>query len=335
MKRILSCLVSIFILVSTASDGSADENRSIKFNIDLDMRSRIASTGTSQAGIYEGTFGFRAKLMDGLHFNYAHSQNNAYIINGFGRKVKHDITQEAALEKSWRSGERLQLGIVRLPFGLYNSQETYTSGLIDYPLVRGDYALQSVNWGVPGVRFGGGSSQIQGEVAVFGGQSSGVWNNLNNTRGVDARVQLYRGNTILGLSHWAGSSSTDFHSPGEQVTHVSGLDIRYTLPRLVLRGEYMLGKLAGDNLNGWYLDAYYRLPKYEKMTLVARVEQFKPGSDEFMSKQITLGARYTLTPEWILAMNWRRNNGKNYPTWTPGTRKGGDVFFQVYRKLSF
>ncbi len=334
MYRIINVLLLLHAVLICGSAIHADESKTVNLGLDLDLRSHITSTNSPRAGLYQSTFHAGVKLNDGLHFNFALGQNDAYLING-GNKVNHEIVQEAALDKQWKSGERLQMGIVRLPFGLYDNREMYASGLIDYPLIRGDYALQSINWGVPGVRFGGGSSKIQGEAVVFGGQSSGIWNNLNNTRGVDGRVQLYRGNLILGLNHWSGSESSSLTASGEQATHLSGIDARYTLPHLLIRGEFMNGKLAGENVNGWYLDAFYHLPKYAKITLAARIEEFKPARDAAMSKQITFGARYNLTSEWIAAINIRRNNGNNYPGWTPASGKGGDLYFQLYRKLRF
>ena len=74
--------------------------------------------------------------------------------------------------RSWRrtgaeDGGRVQAGLVRLPFGIYDPRETYASGLIDYPMPRGDYYYHSVDWGAPGVAWSGGPAHLQIEAAGF------------------------------------------------------------------------------------------------------------------------------------------------------------------------
>ncbi len=88
---------------------------------------------------------------------------------------------------------------------------------------------------------------------------------------------------------------------------------------------------------GWYLDIYYHLPKYEKFTLVARLEALTPGKDDPVGKQVTLGVRYTADAHWIFSLHWRRNNGSSSykPSWTPYAGRSGDFLFQVYRKFRF
>ena len=319
-----------------AKSAKAQDIRPVTFDLNTDFRSRIASSGTSRANLYNNQVGIHAKMGAGLRFNYTGAQINAPNLTGMGARWNRFITQDATLEKEWKS-QRLQGGIVRIPFGLSDHRETYISGLIDYPLTRGDYALSSVDWGVPGVRWTGGSPNLQIDGAVFGGQASGLWNNLNNVQGAAVRAQTYTHGVVMGLSYWNGSQSTSFSRNGPQNTQMTGLDLRYTRPHLLIRGEYMLGRLAGDTMRGWYLDMYYHLPKFEKWTLTARLEQLKPSSDDPTAHQITLGVRYTLDKSWILAVNWRHNNGSvGYsPTWTPAAVHGGDVFFQLYRKTSF
>lgn len=330
--EMLFCL-SLLAVPHTVARAQELKPYSLQFNTDL--RARIGSTGASKATAYDNAVGLGLRLAPGWQFRYTGGQQNANGLTGYGGIFNKFVTQEAALERQWASGLRMELGIVRLPFGLYDNREMYAAGIIDYPLLRGDYALQSVNWGVPGIRIGGGSPRLQGELAVFGGQSAGMWNNLNNTRGVAGRIQVYQGNLILGVSHWNGSQSVSRRNPGERGTQVTGLDMRYTLPHLLLRGEYLAGNLGGERADGWYLDFYYHLPKYEKFTFVGRVEEFRPKSNSGIGKQWTLGLRYTLNSDWILALNWRRNNGIPYSgTWTPPTTRSGDLFFQVYHKFN-
>jgi len=226
--------------------------------------------------------------------------------------------------------------LVRLPFGIYDPRETYASGLIDYPMPRGDYAYHSLDWGVPGVAWSGGPPRLQVEAAGFSGRGTGVWDNQAHVRGGAARAQTYFGDAIFGLSRWDGALQDDPTSPVSHPVHMTGLDLRYTKTQLLIRGEYLFGTLADDQVRGWYLDAYYRLPQHERWSLVARIERLKPGEDDPESRQFTLGVRWVATQEWTLAANWRRNNGPFYgPTWTPSAPKGGDVLLQAYRRLNW
>jgi hypothetical protein len=295
------------------------------FEIDLDFRSRIAAVGRSRTALYSGSLRMNAPLAPGLSLEV------------YGTRKYHNfLPAQATLQKDW-GAQRLQVGVLRVPFGIYDARETYASGLIDYPMPRLDYGLNSVNWGVPGVQWTGGNARWQLEAAAFEGRAYGEWGNLNNVGGSAFRLQTYARDLILGASYWDGYLDTNFRRNWRGPIHLSGIDMRYTRPHLLLRGEYLFGTLNGSQMHGWYLDAYYHLPKYAKWTLVARLEELKPGSSLPLGKQVTFGFRYTADPRWIFAVNWRRNNGSSfYPhSWTPYAGRGGDLFFQIYRKIRF
>ena len=298
--------------------------------IDLDLRSRVAAVGASGSKtgsrLHATTLRLRTDLAPDVHLRF-------YGTNRYGSPA----VQEAVVEKEWGgTGGRAQAGLVRVPFGISDPRETYASGLIDYAMPRGDYAYHSVDWGAPGVAWSGGTAKLQIEAAGFGGRGTGIWDNQSRVRGAAVRAQTYAGDLILGVSRWDGALQDTPTSPGLLPVHVTGLDVRYTRPQLLLRGEYLFGTLAGDHVRGWYLDAYYRLPQSPHWSLVGRLERLKPGDDDPESHQITLGVRYVLSPDWTLAANWRRNNGPFYaPTWTPSAGKGGDVLFQAYHKLEW
>jgi hypothetical protein len=209
--------------------------------------------------------------------------------------------------------------------------------LIDYPMPRGDDTYHSVDWGVPGMSFSGGTPLLQVEAAGFSGKSSGIWDNQNIVRGGALRLQTYTHDLILGVSRWDGALQSDPTYSQMQPVHLNGLDVRYTQPHLLLRGECLFGELGGDHEWGWYLDAYYHLPQLAKWTVTGRLEQFKPGSDYPLSHQVTLGVRYVASPQWTLVLNWRSNNAasSDQETWTTEAGKSGDVFLQVYHKLNY
>ena len=139
----------------------------------------MAGVGASRTALYDGMAHIQAGVAPGLNLN----------LTG-GHRFGSFVPQQAMLEKQWGTN-RVQAGLVRMPFGIYNSRETYASGLIDYPMPRSDYAYHSVDWGAPGVAWSGGSPRIQIEAAYFNGRSSGLWGNQNPVGGASARVQTY------------------------------------------------------------------------------------------------------------------------------------------------
>ena len=230
---------------------------------------------------------------------------------------------------------RLEAGIVRIPFGIYDYEETYTSGLIDYPLPRLDYAYDSVDWGVAGLKATGSRGPVQIEAAGFSGAGQGTWGNFNHVDGGAVRVQSYLPPPlVVGASVWQGHQANAPGLGGAPVS-IAGIDGRFTREYLLLRGEAMVGTLAGDHMHGGYLDAYYRLPGVSQVTLVGRVEALKPATDQPEARQLTLGARWVFSPDWTLSGNWQRNNIANAYlfTWTEPTRKGGAVLFQLLHRI--
>lgn len=323
----------------------ASRAQTLKPTVDLhfDFRTRVAAGGKSRSGLYNAVLRSKVGLGSGWEAEFSGARKSSYLLALEGSS--DFIVQQATLEKDW-GPHRLQGGITRLPFGIYDYRETYASGLIDYPMPRLDYALNGVDWGVPGVKWTGGNSRLQMEAAGFAGDASGVWGNIHRLGGGAVRVQTYLHDLILGGSYWDGYLDVPVTTGGyagafsrnvqRQDVRLNGLDIRYTRPHLLLRGEFLFGVLGGKRMKGWYLDAYYHLPKYEKWTLVARLESLRPGAALNYGRQVTLGIRYASAPEWTFAVNWRRNNmDAAYPfSWTPYAGHGGNFFVQVYHKLN-
>ena len=328
MKNISFTLYrSLMLLALLFSMGSAGWAQTERPTVELtsDIRSRVAGAGKSGTGLYDSSARITAGLAPGLRLNLYGN-----------RRYGNLLPQQATLEKQWGQ-QRLQAGMVRLPFGIYDTRETYASGLIDYPLPRSDYFFNSVDWGAPGVAFSSGSSNVQVEGAYFNGRSSGLWGNANPVGGTALRAQTYVKGVILGVSRWDGFSVVQYNKDTRQDVHVTGVDWRFTQPHLLVRGEFLLGKFGPDSMNGGYVDVYYHLPKYAKWTLAGRVEYLKPGVNDATGQQLTLGIRYAATPQWILSVNWRKNNGEHFykPSWTPLAGRSGDWLFQAYHKLHF
>lgn len=297
------------------------------FELALDARSPLAADYDYQRSgtLHTGLFRIRTEMRDGFSAEALGS-----------RKYGHFRWQQATLEKDWGQ-HRAQAGIIRLPFGIYDYRETYGSGLIDYPMPRVDYALISVDWGAPGMQWTGTfSPEFQIEAALFDGPAAGVWNNRNGVNGSVVRLQTYRGDYIFGASRWDGSQTIDREDRQRGPTRLNGIDVRITKPQLLVRGEFLWGTAGGErDMNGWYVDAHYRLPGIEKVSLVSRLETLRPSDHDPRARQITIGARYVASPEWTFALNWRRNDlDRAYGgSWTPASGPRGDVLIQVYHSL--
>jgi hypothetical protein len=333
------------LVVGLMSLGSASRALSpgpMSLELLFDLRTRLATGSRSDVGLYDSSLRSRIRLGSGWSAEYYGARKSRSLLTL--PSSSDFLTLQATLEKDWGS-QRLQGGMIRLPFGIYDYRETYASGLIDYPMPRLDYGFNSVDWGVPGVQWTGGSPRFQIEAAGFDGDASGAWGNTNRLGGGAVRVQTYLRDLILGSSYWGGYvdiSLTKRDKDGDTYTitqrrrvRLNGLDIRYTRPHLLLRGEFLFGVLGGKRMEGWYLDAYYHLPRYEKWTLAARLESLRPGAGMPYGRQVTLGVRYTLSRDWVLAVNWRHNNiNAAYPySWTPDAGAGGDFYLQVYHEL--
>ena len=331
-KQQLSLLAAAVVLAGTFGAGTAAHAQTalqsprVTSELDLDLRARVAAYGASGSKLHTTALLVGTDLGQGLRVQLYGTHRYGFF-----------AMQKAFVEKDWGgTAGRAQVGLVRLPFGIYDPRETYASGLIDYPMPRGDYYYHSVDWGVPGVAWSGGSSRLQVEAAALDGHGTNVWDTQTHVRGLAGRAQTYAGDAILGVSRWDGAIQDIPTSPTRHAVHMTGLDLRYTRTQLLVRGEYLFGTLAGDHMRGWYLDGYYRLPQLPHWSLVGRVERLKPGAAYPESRQLTLGARYVLSPEWTLAANWRRNNGPFYaPTWTPNAPRGGDVYLQAYHRMKW
>ncbi len=321
--RLLLLSLAFFTFSSVAGYTQAGSTTG---ELDFDLRSRVAAVGTSGSKLFSSAVRTETTLAPGVRVQF-------YGTRRFGAFT----AQSALIEKDWGgTAGRAQAGVVRLPFGIYEPRETYASGLIDYPLARGDYAYHSVNWGVPGVAWTGGPANLQVEAAAFSGRGAQDWNNQGRIRGAAARAQTYAGDAILGISRWDGAVQDSPAASLMRPVHLTGLDLRFTKTQLLMRGEYLFGTLSGERMTGWYLDTYYRLPQLERWSLVGRIEGLRPGSKYPEGHQLTLGTRYVAARDWTLAVNWRTNNGPAYGKfWNPSAPKNGDVYFQAYHRISF
>ncbi len=316
--------------------------------MDADFRVRSNSNGQTIGGFYNLGLRSYITLPQDFAIDLYANRRSPHMFN---LQSSGDVLfQQASLQKTWGLN-RVQGGLIRLPFGIYDYRETYASGIIDYPLARVDYALNGVDWGAPGGKFTTSIpklSNLQIEVAGLSGDASGPWGNRNTLNGVVERIQIYQKDLIVGLSRWDGNLDVPLTGYGggysgsfspvvaRSPVRINGIDWRYTRPHLVVRGEYIFGTLAGNQTHGTYADVYYHLPKYDQITFVGRAEGFRAATGRAYRKQLTLGVRYTASPSWIFSMNWRINTdpGPNAYTWAPFTGNSGELWLQTMYKIT-
>jgi len=321
-QRLLSIGIAFWTALAIgAAQFNLDQTR---LEIHLDGRTQATAGMPANTELYSWAFRLKTDIA-------RQWQTEVYGV----RKYDEFLFHEAHLSRQ-SGNNRIQIGLVRLPFGIYDHQETYATGLIDYPAPRVDYAFNSVDWGVSGIKWQGYRDNWQWELAAFEGSGSGTWNNRDRVGGAAVRLQTYWKDFIIGVSRWDGYYNHRIQGRTRHHVHVNGLDFRFTRPQLIIRGEYLFG-LVGEKTHGWYIDFYYRLPKYERWTIVARIEELKPRPDVASGEQLTLGVRYVMPKDWVFAVNWRRNDGfpNRWLSWTKPSGKGGEWLFQAYRKMVF
>src|SRR5438874_35462 len=116
-------------LAASAALCQAQERETPSLHFDWDLRSMPVANNKERFGLYSGSSRLKAGLDRGWNIDFvgARKDRGLFILRGSSDVV----VQQATIEKEWAS-QRLQLGMVRLPFGIYDYQETYSSGLIDY-----------------------------------------------------------------------------------------------------------------------------------------------------------------------------------------------------------
>ncbi len=318
MKFILSALI-IFWSVPVLAQEPA-----LQGEFQLDMRNRLGFDYPYQRWDYPHTAALRLEAS-------AKDQTHMGIL--VQRKYFATRIVEAQVERPLSSTFTLRAGLQRLPFGIYDWQETYRSGLIDYAMPRVDYGATGMEQSVTGLGGTIRQDRLQAEGVAFSGKGTTVWNTYTPYRGGAGRVQLFLPtDTILGLSHCSESQAK--FGGGEQQVRMSGVDLRYTRPYLVLRGEVLQGTIAGLRYAGAYLDGFYRLPGLPAWTITARGERLRPTPSSPSTHQATLGVRWTIDSQWTTTVNWRGNDiGTKYlGSWVPQSGKHGDVLVQIYHR---
>lgn len=140
----------------------------------------------------------------------------------------------------------------------------------------------------------------------------------SNLGNLVARFQHYRGNLVAGVTAGADTDSLG----GERL--LIALDFRYTVPGWVFRAEFIQFDGDADDSRGYFVDAVYRVPRHENLSLVARHQRFDSRSvggedievhtmgfklrmpyDAFLTGSYTFGPginKLAIGPKWAFGM---------------------------------
>lgn len=203
-------------------------------------------------------------------------------------------------------GGNADFGKFLLPFGIYRRQDLVYVGFVDIPLLKSESirGFQLAREGT-GVRLSGGTPALSYEAAVMNGNSGGLNRITHGPADVVVRLQGFRNPVIVGLNGYNGHSASETAAASRLTVRVGGVDWRLSVPFLILRGEFVRGRVEGREFRGYYVDAFHHVPSIPNLTALLRVESFNPlaNAPSDRTRQITLGAKYFFRPYWTLALN--------------------------------
>lgn len=189
----------------------------------------------------------------------------------------------------------LRLGRMRPALGLNTWADLFYTGFNGLPLIRSIKVLNNLGIGGDdsGIEATTHIGSVQLQAAAFDNtldREQIIPDNLNHAT---LRAQQTVGNLI---------AAGDFYTSDKGDQKVYGLDLRYTMPQLLMRGEAFWG--VGDQpSSGFYVDASYRIPSLYRTQVVARFDQVS-RYDQKVAQLETLGVRQVVNRYLSLNVNY-------------------------------
>ncbi len=194
-------------------------------------------------------------------------------------------------------------GRLRSAFGFSNWSEQHYTPIIAPPLIRSygsqiaeGLSLDRVDRGLD-FSFGTPALQFKGGVVDTDYQP---WelapSNLDTAVG---RLQASYGPFMLGLS---GLKKFAGQNAAEQ--SMVGMDLRWTAPRIQVRGELVSGATEEGGARGYYLDLYYRPVGLARTQVGARFQGLTSIASGSHGQQMTLGIRQFVGSLFTLDVNY-------------------------------
>ncbi len=224
--------------------------------------------------------------------------------DAFGAAYPYDRRvrpMEVYVERTFRpSGALLSVrsGRYRMPFGISGRSDHAYSGFVRAPLIRyGTHWAISNDFLETGVDVVAGMPALYAEASVGAPQDAGP---DHRRQGLDTilRTQGFFHSVVAGASYVRTQPSM----PGDFVhggMTFSGVDARWMLAGVQLRGEWMTGRpFDGVTTRGGYLDAVVHKLAMGPVTAVARVEKLDYLADPFSAfyRRVTIGGRVRVSP---------------------------------------
>ena len=306
MRTIIAVLATLATLPSVA----AAQTQSI--TTEANLTSGYSSEGdVSAVGAQLRLFGeTKSRIrfnVEGIWANRSDDHTDAFgAAYPYGGRLQ---LSEAYAERMFQHGSAVagvRLGQYRSPFGISSRSDFAYSGFLRAPLIRYDgYWALSNTFLERGVDVFAGTPRLSVEASLGVPGDIGI---AQRRSGVDSvvRVQAYSGPLIVGVSHINSKpSQPNAIAPGR--LDFSGIDARWTLDGIQVRGEWMFGHpWSGTKANGWYADAIVHRSFMGPVTAVFRTEglDFKSPTpftwmdmlchDEWSGLRQTAGARVRL-----------------------------------------
>lgn len=210
------------------------------------------------------------------------------------RKIK--MLDENFLSLSFDKAE-VWIGRIRTPFGHNTWDDAWYWGTTFRPLVQTMPVadLRSI------LRLDTGIS-VHAYLGTFLVQASAIDATSDRWQVLPEKIDHYalRAETSFGNAIVAFNGLVGDRWFGKDAPKAYGLDFRYSLPNVLLRGELLANSKDGSTAGGGYLDAAFKIVGLPKLTLLARYDFNRlPGKNETLQLH-TLGAKYALTPNIVL-----------------------------------
>jgi hypothetical protein len=225
---------------------------------------------------------------------------------------------EAYAERTFQRGSALagiRLGRYRTPFGIYSRSDHAYSGFLRAPLIRYDEY-----WALTNNFLEHGADVIVGTPRLSVEASIGVPGDIGISRrrsGLDSvvRAQGYYRAFIVGVSY-INSEPYGPVSYARGRLEFTGVDARWTLDGVQLRGEWIAGQpWTGPKTSGGYLDAIVHRPFMGPVTAVFRSEQLnyaskfpfswhgEDGYTDWQGRRQTMGGRVRMPGGFTAQVN--------------------------------
>jgi phosphate-selective porin OprO and OprP len=208
----------------------------------------------------------------------------------------------------------ITIGQFRVPFSIENLNPVRKFELIDFSqavdnlVFRAKDVIGNQNGRDIGIQLGGTLLKneylnlLEYRIGVFNGSGINISDTSNSAKDAVGRLIFNPLKGLsLGTSYYNGWGKAIKPSNGyagkSQVRNRFGLEVTYTTPRLLIRGEYIQGVDGSSDKAGWYaLAGYYIIPL--KLQVVAKYDTYDPNTS----------SDNNITTNYVAGLNFNFNN---------------------------